>query len=394
MLTGELVNARRRGTQLVLSTMDDETRRRAIEIATELLRRARGLVGGTREEVEAAMKSVDVAPREHRLRDGLAKLIVDSCVFDSTEDVDVPALRHDVFARASAMRAALSIGKHFDRGAVLAAVAAERNTPCETIEQLLFADLRGAQVLRACDAPSAESLVSKYPWAQAQAVLLRAVRVTVDVECASAFALRAFFRRLKFLRLLHTIHRQGQEGGVRILIDGPFSLFESVTKYGLQLALVLPLLEECKAWELSADILWGKDRLPLVFRMAGGVLDAPSREDDGETSSDDVRALVRSFEALETKWRVLPASDILDMPGVGLCVPDLVFEARGAEGAPVRVYLEVMGYWSRAAVWQRVELVRAGLRDNVLFAVSSRLRVSEEALGRIFPERSTSTSGP
>ena len=44
-----------------------------------------------------------------------------------------------------------------------------------------------------------------------------------------------------------------------------------------------------------------------------------------------------------------------------------------------------MGYWSRAAVWQRVELVRAGLAERVLFAVSSRLRVSEEVLGDDLP---------
>jgi hypothetical protein len=66
-------------------------------------------------------------------------------------------------------------------------------------------------------------------------------------------------------------------------------------------------------------------------------------------------------------------------------VPDLVFQATGADGKPVVVYLEVMGYWSRAAVWQRVELVQAGLRERVLFAVSSRLRVSEEVLDGDLP---------
>ena len=44
-----------------------------------------------------------------------------------------------------------------------------------------------------------------------------------------------------------------------------------------------------------------------------------------------------------------------------------------------------MGYWSRAAVWQRVELVQAGLSERILFAVSSRLRVSEEVLGTELP---------
>ncbi|MDB4988782.1 MAG: hypothetical protein JWN04_3960, partial [Myxococcaceae bacterium] len=44
-------------------------------------------------------------------------------------------------------------------------------------------------------------------------------------------------------------------------------------------------------------------------------------------------------------------------------------------------YLEVMGYWSRDAVWKRIELCDKGLTQRVIFAVSSRLRVSEEVLG-------------
>ena len=39
-----------------------------------------------------------------------------------------------------------------------------------------------------------------------------------------------------------------------------------------------------------------------------------------------------------------------------------------------------MGFWSRQAVWRRVELVEAGLPYQIVFAVSHRLRVSEQAL--------------
>ena len=61
-------------------------------------------------------------------------------------------------------------------------------------------------------------------------------------------------------------------------------------------------------------------------------------------------------------------------------MPDLVF-TRGK----VKVYLEVMGFWSRAAVWQRVELIEKGLDQPVLFAVPKKLRVSEAVLGDDVP---------
>jgi predicted nuclease of restriction endonuclease-like RecB superfamily len=210
-------------------------------------------------------------------------------------------------------------------------------------------------------------------------VLLRAVRVTADVRCASAGTLRALFRRLKFLRLLHTIAKT--EAGHRIVIDGPFSLFESAVKYGLQLALVLPALEQCDAWRLEADVRWGKDRTPLLFRLSGGAgahVEVPSLP-------DEVQTLVRTFTSLGTAWRVSANSEILELPGIGLSIPDLVFERPYYGPARDRVFLEVMGYWSRAAVWKRVELVQAGLPERILFAVSSRLRVSEDVLDDELP---------
>ena len=65
------------------------------------------------------------------------------------------------------------------------------------------------------------------------------------------------------------------------------------------------------------------------------------------------------------------------MPGAGLCVPDLVFR-RASDPEPV--YVELLGYWSREAVWRRVELVERGLPHKVVFLVSSKLRVSEAVL--------------
>ncbi|MEO6420146.1 MAG: DUF790 family protein [Polyangiaceae bacterium] len=369
------MNARRRGTELRLASLDAEGRLRAHRISEQLLAAATMAVGGTREELEATFAAIDVGAREHRLKDGLAKLIEDRCVFDAKDGLDPEELRHEVFTRAGAARMGLEPGARFDRDALLGDVARERNVPVETIEGALFADLKGAHVLLSFEAPSAETLVTAYEHGQAQAVLLRAVKVTVDVKLASPGALRVLFRRLKFLRLLHTITKE--EDGHRIVIDGPFSLFESVTKYGLQLALVLPALEGCEAWTLEADVRWGKERLPLVFRLAGGTSAVSLME---PPLPDEVAALVQAFSDLDSGWRVSPSTEILELPGVGLTVPDLVFERKKQ-----RIYLEVMGYWSRAAVWQRIELVQAGLAENILFAVSSRLRVSEEALDGELP---------
>jgi hypothetical protein len=380
VLTVDLVNARRRGSELRLVPLDEASRPRAVTLAAHLVAIVRAHVGLTHEELSAALDAVDVDAGDYRLKDGLAKLLEDRCELEAPDGPEPEDLRRDVFTRASVLRASLDAGGKLDRAAVLAEVAAERGTSVEVVERGLFADLRGAQVVAKFDALGPETLVTTYERAQAQAVLLRAVKVTVDVGWTSAGATRALFRRLKFLQLLHVITRT--DAGYRVVIDGPFSLFESVTRYGHRLALVLPVLEGCEAWKLEADVRWGKDKRPLVFRLEGGGASAATED---PPLPDEVRALVKAFASLETPWRASASTMILELPGVGLTVPDVVFEKRGADGAVRRVYLEVMGYWSRAAVWQRVELVQAGLAETVIFAVSSRLRVSEEVLDADLP---------
>jgi predicted nuclease of restriction endonuclease-like RecB superfamily len=150
-----------------------------------------------------------------------------------------------------------------------------------------------------------------------------------------------------------------------------------VTRYGLQLGLALPAIAACDAWTLEADVRWGVGRTPLRFRLEGtGDVAAPP----AAALPPELETLVAAFEKLGSAWRVERDPAVLDLPGVGLCVPDLAFERPGAGGEAQRVYFELLGFWSREAVWRRVDLVRAGLPHKVLFAASRDLRVSEELL--------------
>jgi predicted nuclease of restriction endonuclease-like RecB superfamily len=103
-----------------------------------------------------------------------------------------------------------------------------------------------------------------------------------------------------------------------------------------------------------------------------------SRSKDGLQAEPDLspeaRALCQAIDKLGG-WQAEANSEILELPGIGLCIPDL----RVRRGQQV-LYVELMGFWSRDAVFKRVELVERGLAAPVIFAVSSRLRVSEALL--------------
>lgn len=379
MLTADLVRVRRKGQTLQVRPLDGRQRARALGIAEGLCAVLEGGVGGSREDLEDGFGAVEVSAADRRVADGLRKLLIDRCTFEVREGVDPPTARAAVFAAAAATRRMLGPDDAFDRDAVLAAVAPTLDLTPEALEAGLYADLKSAHRLVEHKPITPERLVDAYDRGQAQAVLLRAVQVTVEADFADAGAARTFFQKLKFLRLLFRI--EATEGGTyRIELEGPFALFQASTKYGLQLAQVLPALEGSARYALRAEVRWGKDRAPLVFEHEGGGDAAEALE--AAPLADDVALLVDRFKALDTPWRVRRSTRVLTLPGVGVCIPDLVFSHTEREE---RAYLEVMGFWSRDAVWRRVELVQAGLSERIIFAVSKRLRVSEAVLDDALP---------
>lgn len=384
MLTADLVGVRRRGDELRLVPVDDRRRAHIEALATALTRVAREHVGKTRDEVDDALdgaaRGADGGGGEQRLTNAVLKLVRDGCRYDEPDPEPAQALRRDVFRRAAAARRTATAVAPFDRGALLAAVAAERGMAADDVEAGLYADRPARQRLLAFEGRPPAALAAGFTLSQAQAVLLRATKVTAVVRAADAGTYRQLFRTLKFLRLLPVV-TPAPGGGFRIELDGPFSLFQGGTRYGLQLGLGLPVIAACDAWSIEADVAWGADRRALKFRADGGAV-APAHAAEPPALPDELASFVAAFDALASGWRIDREPAILDIPGAGMCVPDLAF-VRARDGA--RVFFELLGFWSREAVWRRIDLVRAGLPHRILFAVSKTLRVGEAVLDDTTP---------
>lgn len=381
MIPPELVRARRRGDVLLLSPLSGADREAAEHYAEELLLGAAACVGQSQDELDEALDAIERPARHDKLFGALRKLVSDACSFEAPLDVDPVAVRRAVFTRSAALRQTLAPGEPLPRAELLAEVATELGTTAAVVEEALYADLRGAQkVTRVPETSPAHvrALLERHRVAEIQAVLLRAVRVTVTVRSSSAAAYRRLFRRIKFRRLLHVV-KALPDGRYRIDIDGPFSLFESITRYGMALAQLVPVLGECDEAALEAELRWGKERRALSFsaELGGG----------GELPSEVQPELDALLEALRARradgkssYDAEPAERVFDLPGVGVVVPDLVLQRAGEPD----VYVELLGYWSREAVWKRIEWAEASAKTpsapRIIFAVSSRLRVSEAVL--------------
>ncbi len=378
MLTADLVRVRRKGGFLTVPPMAAEDRRLAEAIGARYIELTSACVGVTRAEWERECASVQVRARSRKIAAGLRKLIEDRCVFEMDEGIDPIELRAAVFELAAKRRSELAAVELLDRDALLSEAAETLGMTAEAVDARLFGDLSSARRLQSFAELTAPELLARYERGCSQAVLLRATRVEVELLGATAPALRRLFAKLKFLRLLFVLAKTDRKTH-RLEVDGPLALFGPSTKYGLQLALLVNVLDATGPYTLEADVQWGPNREPLRFRLDRSDHRAEVAGSD-TTRSDELDALRTRINKKKSGWRIRRNTRVLDLPGIGLCVPDLVFVRDGT-----RVYLEVMGYWSRDAVWRRVELVEAGLKERILFCVSSRLRVSEAALGDDVP---------
>ncbi|NUP10834.1 MAG: DUF790 family protein [Polyangiaceae bacterium] len=373
MLTSDLIRATKKAGKLAPKYLSEKDRARLVPIAEALVATYQSMVGATRGELEEAAGAIPYGARDRLVVAGLRKLCDDRTELEQDSPLDPEQTRQLVFTLSAAAHKSTA---GYDRTAVLTQAAAKLGAPESTVEKALFADLRDAQVVRAFEPLTASDLLARYDLALAQALLLRATRLVLRFKDSRPTIVRDVFRAARFHGLLHTIERDAGTTGWKITLDGPFSLFDSVQKYGLRLAMFLPTTLHLQTFELTADLAWGptKDRVELRIASTDGL--AALREPRAY-ERPEIAGLKTAFGALESSWDVADNDRVLVAKDGVAFVPDLVFcsQSTGEE-----VFLEVFGFWSRAAVWRRIEQAQAGLPARLVLAVSKGARVSEEVL--------------
>lgn len=376
MLTVDHIRAFRRGKQISLTPLWGLSPTQATALLDEVLATALEHHGRTRGELVAAFNELVVDESSQRALRGASKLVLDQCDFAERDDIDPPALRDALYRKAASIRSA---GGVVDAAAITAAVAADKGLDVVTFNAALYADLDEARLVdaTALRSLSGQSLLPVWEQAEQQALLLRATSVVIDVDARPA-ELRALLRTMKLFQLLFEI--EPLKDGVRFVVDGPMSMFSQSLRYGQKLALLLPKVQACKVHRVRAEVQLKKGGSTAPFEIAG------KRPTEGSVDDTDLSPLVQQLlselpdklSGVLAGGRVEVCNDVVAVPGVGACVPDLVVIEKKTKR---RLYIEVLGFWSRDAVFKRIALVTASTSAvPLLLCVSDRLRVSEAAL--------------
>ena len=381
MLTGNLVRTRvSKGRIIPLYLNRDNPE--WIEVAESLLLIFREGKGQTRGEIEDEVHELvgeGLATLTHR---GLAKVLEDRAEFEVVADVSPETVREAVFTAAAEQRKSLRAAGHrapFRRDAVLGEVGAKLGIDAEAVAASLFADLKDENRLLDFKDLTAERLVDRYNVALAQSVLLRSVRVTVEVRGERPARYRQLFRLIKFHRLLAKVEGSMKEG-YTIQIDGPLSLFSATNKYGMQMANFLPAVLLCQDFRLVAEILWGPKREPRSFQLDANDGLVTHYNDTGTYTPPELAAFVERFRQVAPAWDISEATELIELGREGVWVPDYRFTHR-ATGTDVHV--EVVGFWKRSSLERLLRLLPLHGPPRYLLAISERLKVDDEALGEL-----------
>jgi len=367
---------RRKGGRVLPRYLRGEDAEEARAIAADFLDVLLHAKGLSRDDIDAALDAVPVSAALRLVGDGLRKVLEGQCSWDVPADIDPEAIRREVFLAAAKVHRALDVRSEFDRRVVLEDVAPRLGLSVEAIDAALYADLRENEKLVEFRALSPEAILERYDLGLAQAILLRATRVVVRVSQASPDRYRRLFRAARFHGLIHVVEGSPQ-AGYTITLDGPFSLFDAIQKYGLRLAMFLPQVLAFEDFHVRAELAWGKSKTRATFEITPEDKLVPHLHEHAATGAD-LDTFCEAFGRLASEWKVDANEKIFALPGEVVCVPDLVFRS---EETGEEVFLESFGFWSRAAVWQRVDLIRKGFPARILLAIGKQLRVSEDVLG-------------
>jgi uncharacterized protein len=374
VLTSDLLVVTQHKKKILPHYLESKDKERFKPVLDEIIRIFKNSKGKTRGELRTRMETYDPGGKSFTVIRGLIKLLFDRCEFEIPEEIDPVKIRQAVFYQAAEVREKFSEGEELNRNEIFNQVAKELNLTPDQVEGFLYADLPDEQILQQFKPIKAEQLLERYNVALAQAVLYKATKIEIKIKPQSPQDYRFLFRYIKFFRLIHYV-TGSQTDGYHIVLDGPFSLFQSVQKYGFQLALFLPVLLMLPDWTCEAHLLWGKAKKELLFLISS---------EDGlkshyQTAPSDILPEIDQFYAQfkhkQNDWEIFRETELIDLLGKGVCIPDFVF-TNILTGK--RVYLEVFGYWSRDLVFQRLELLQESFPNPLILVVSKKLRISEE----------------
>lgn len=204
-----------------------------------------------------------------------------------------------------------------------------------------------------------KELAETYNLSLLQSVMFRAA--SVEILPSSRWQEILFYA--KRLGLMYDFNSENMS----LNLYGPISLIKLTTKYGRSLALLLPVLMRGAPWRLRAEIVLGKSNRK-IYSMEVSSSSAPFPSPTVQLTFDSKveEDFYSRFRRNSNGWSIVREPGPLKA-GDRIFLPDFLL-AKGN----LRVYLEIVGFWTREYIDQKVRKLKE-VKEKVLILVDSSL---------------------
>lgn len=348
-----------------------------LALATELINYFQGAVGKSQGVLERQLAEFEGDTTDYRVKRGLAYILKSSfCTFEVVSPMEPPMLRERVFALS-----AKSVPSQESTLVTLSKVAdelsreLEREVLPEQVLQGIYADLAENKILTVFEAPPAKDLLNRYNLSQVQGVFYKASKLVLNAHRNVPGEYKLLFRYLKLFQLMAYIEGDADHG-FTISIDGPTSLFNSSTRYGLAIAKLIPALLHVTRWSLTAT-LQTRDAYTNAWRTGRFTLNSEcglvSHYPPGKPYDSMLEAsFADKWDALKSDWVLEREVDLIPIPG-SVMIPDFRLVHRDGRS----FLLEIVGYWRPEYLQKKFYQVRRAGCDNLILAISERLNLEK-----------------
>lgn len=348
-----------------------------LEFATQLITIHEESAGCRREELEENIARMTALWRDVKLARGLAKILNDRCIFSECLEQDYPALRHDLFLRTARLLADENCPAD-------PASFREKVMEGETVLQNeIYVDLPENERLLSLKKTFPRELLERYNLSLVQSLLLYSEGLECQVSAEDPALLRRLFKYLKFFRLLFSAElaeerKKGAVPMIRLKIDGPASILENSTKYGLQLASFFPAICTLKTWKASSGLKLRDKPLRLTLDETSKLVCPYTNF--GAYIPDELKMFQDYFNGKATSWRLVQRSAYLRMEGNRLAFPD--FRFRSDDGAEFD--LELFHQWHKGPLTERMDYLEKHPETPLLLGVDRACLKGDDALKERF----------
>jgi predicted nuclease of restriction endonuclease-like RecB superfamily len=347
------------------------------DLAIELINYFQSAVGKTQGMLERQLTDFEGDSTDYRVKRGLAYILKSSfCTFEVVSPLEPQMLRERVFSLS-----AKSVASRESTQVTLSKIAdeltqeLEREVLLEQVRNGLYADLSENKILTVFDAPTAPDLLNRYNLSQVQGVFYKASQLVLNAHRNVPGEYKLLFRYLKLFQLMAYIEGDADHG-FTITIDGPTSLFNPSTRYGLAIAKLIPALLHVTKWSLSS-ILQTRDPYTNTWKTGRFTLNSEcglvSHYPPGKPYDSMLEAsFADKWDALKSGWALEREVDLIPIPG-SVMIPD--FRLVHSDGRTF--LLEIVGYWRPEYLQKKFSQVRRAGRDDLILAISERLNLEK-----------------